>query len=119
VTKPELGTKRRCGSCETKFFDLNRDPILCPKCMAVFAPPQPVPERSRRPPDRQPLPAPNLTMSKVPNDLSLGGANADEETRSPTTDTEEVDRGVPLLDDQDEQLDATEIIDADIEKDDT
>jgi uncharacterized protein (TIGR02300 family) len=34
VTKPELGTKRRCNSCTTKFFDLNKDPIVCPKCMA-------------------------------------------------------------------------------------
>ena len=115
MTKPELGTKRRCGSCETKFFDLNKDPIVCPKCMAVFAPPQPDPVRSRRPPDRAQM----LTVPKAPNELSLEGADADEETKSPTADTEEVDRGVPLLDDQDEQLDATEIIGADVERHDT
>jgi uncharacterized protein (TIGR02300 family) len=36
MVKPELGAKRLCGSCGAKFYDLNRDPILCPKCGAVF-----------------------------------------------------------------------------------
>jgi uncharacterized protein (TIGR02300 family) len=36
VAKPELGTKRLCSSCSAKFYDLNKDPILCPKCGAVF-----------------------------------------------------------------------------------
>jgi len=36
VAKPELGAKRQCQSCATKFYDLNKDPILCPKCGAVF-----------------------------------------------------------------------------------
>jgi len=36
VAKPELGTKRVCGNCGTKFYDLARDPILCPKCGTVY-----------------------------------------------------------------------------------
>ncbi|MBV8426300.1 MAG: TIGR02300 family protein [Hyphomicrobiales bacterium] len=36
MAKPELGTKRQCRSCGNRFYDLNRDPILCPKCGAVF-----------------------------------------------------------------------------------
>ena len=51
--------------------------------------------------------------------IPLEGTNADEETKSPTADVEGVDEGVPLLDEQDEQLDATEIISGDIEKEDT
>ena len=38
MAKPELGAKHQCQTCATKFFDLNRDPILCPKCGAVFVP---------------------------------------------------------------------------------
>jgi uncharacterized protein (TIGR02300 family) len=30
------GTKRVCQSCGNKFYDLNRDPITCPICHAVF-----------------------------------------------------------------------------------
>lgn len=36
MAKPELGIKRTCLSCGSKFYDLNRDPILCPKCGAPF-----------------------------------------------------------------------------------
>jgi len=36
VAKPELGTKRLCSGCGAKFYDLNKDPITCPKCGTVF-----------------------------------------------------------------------------------
>jgi uncharacterized protein (TIGR02300 family) len=36
VPKPELGTKRLCASCGAKFYDLNKDPIHCPKCDALY-----------------------------------------------------------------------------------
>jgi uncharacterized protein (TIGR02300 family) len=120
MAKPELGTKRRCNSCETKFFDLNKDPIVCPKCAAVFAPPQPDPIRSRRPSDRQPLPAQKVAAPKVPNEfVSIDEPDANKETEAPVADTEEAEADLLLVDDQDEKLDPTEIIEADIEKDDT
>ena len=36
MAKPELGTKRQCMSCGAKFYDLSKDPIVCPKCGAVY-----------------------------------------------------------------------------------
>ncbi len=36
MAKPELGAKRQCQACAAKFFDLNREPIVCPKCGTVF-----------------------------------------------------------------------------------
>ena len=36
MAKPELGAKRQCQACGAKFFDFNRDPIVCPKCGTVF-----------------------------------------------------------------------------------
>ncbi len=32
MAKPELGTKRVCVSCGTRFYDLTRQPAICPKC---------------------------------------------------------------------------------------
>ena len=32
MTKPNLGKKRTCLSCEARFFDLNKNPAICPKC---------------------------------------------------------------------------------------
>jgi uncharacterized protein (TIGR02300 family) len=34
--KAERGAKRVCQSCGSKFYDLNRDPIICPICQAVY-----------------------------------------------------------------------------------
>jgi uncharacterized protein (TIGR02300 family) len=36
VAKTELGAKRQCQNCGAKFFDLNKDPIVCPKCGTIF-----------------------------------------------------------------------------------
>lgn len=38
TTKEARGTKRTCQNdeCEAKFYDLNRDPIVCPVCSAVY-----------------------------------------------------------------------------------
>jgi uncharacterized protein (TIGR02300 family) len=33
-----MGIKRQCLSCNAKFFDLAKDPILCPKCGETFTP---------------------------------------------------------------------------------
>lgn len=38
MAKPEWGTKRICQSCSAPFYDLRSDPIVCPKCEAVFDP---------------------------------------------------------------------------------
>ena len=35
-TKAERGTKRVCQSCGSKFYDLNRDPVICPICQSVY-----------------------------------------------------------------------------------
>ena len=36
MAKPELGLKRQCMSCGAKFYDLNKNPITCPKCGTPF-----------------------------------------------------------------------------------
>lgn len=38
VVDPKLGTKRACESCGAKFYDLNKDPAVCPKCGHSFDP---------------------------------------------------------------------------------
>lgn len=38
MTKPNWGLKRTCQSCGARFYDLEKDPILCPKCGVEFDP---------------------------------------------------------------------------------
>jgi uncharacterized protein (TIGR02300 family) len=39
ANKAERGTKRTCQNtgCGARFYDLNRDPILCPVCSTVYS----------------------------------------------------------------------------------
>ena len=37
MAKPDLGTKRLCSNCGAKFYDLSKDPIICPKCHTTMA----------------------------------------------------------------------------------
>ena len=55
VAKPELGSKRLCGSCGAKFYDLNKDPIVCPKCHTAM-PAAAITARSRPEPVAAPRP---------------------------------------------------------------
>ena len=72
MAKPELGTKRLCASCGAKFYDLNKDPIHCPKCGTVHevvqfvsrSRPEPAPVVAPRPPapvEEVPVPEPDAT----------------------------------------------------------
>ena len=38
MAKPEWGIKRVCSSCNTKYYDFNKSPIICPSCGAEFDP---------------------------------------------------------------------------------
>lgn len=52
MSKPARGTKRVCPSCGARFYDLNRSPITCPVCQAVY---QVTPPTSRRGERAQPV----------------------------------------------------------------
>lgn len=49
MVKAELGVKRRCLTCATAFYDLNRMPIVCPKCAAAFQVVEVLRSAARRP----------------------------------------------------------------------
>jgi uncharacterized protein (TIGR02300 family) len=36
VAKPEWGSKRICPSCGARYYDLLREPVICPKCATPF-----------------------------------------------------------------------------------
>ena len=38
MAKAELGKKRVCLSCNMRFYDFDRKPIICPGCSAEFDP---------------------------------------------------------------------------------
>src|SRR5262249_56943051 len=68
VAKPELGTKRLCGNCGAKFYDLSKDPIVCPKCHTVMELVA-VNARAARP---EPAAAPAHAAAPAPEEEAVG-----------------------------------------------
>lgn len=50
MSKPEWGIKRICQNCTTRFYDMRRQPIICPKCDHPFDPEVLIKKRRGRPP---------------------------------------------------------------------
>ncbi len=71
MAKPELGTKRVCVSCGARFYDLTKQPAVCPKCGPEQPVEQPRPRRTgggnvvedRRP--KKPVPAPGVEEADI------------------------------------------------------
>jgi uncharacterized protein (TIGR02300 family) len=134
VAKPELGTKRLCASCGAKFYDLNKDPIHCPKCGTVY---EVAPVVTRGRPDAaaavvpRPAPVEEVVAPEVPEVETVSLEEADAEAsgakKPAATDADVVEEDVEvdetLGDDDDtfieeqeeEDADVTDIIGGDIE----
>lgn len=80
MMKAELGNKRICNSCNTKFYDLNKEVPICPKCGAEYI--IKVKPRLGRPP----LNKNNNTIKNVKEDPIK--KSPDENT--PDTDNEDI-----------------------------
>ena len=37
MVKESWGKKRTCPKCDTRFYDLNKDPLICPNCEHSFS----------------------------------------------------------------------------------
>jgi uncharacterized protein (TIGR02300 family) len=137
VAKPELGTKRLCASCGAKFYDLNKDPIHCPKCGAVYevvvatrpTRPEPMaPAAAQRPPApaeevAAPEPQEAETVSLEEADAEAQGATAKKPAPTEPAEAEEVevemdeslDDNTFIEEQEEEDADVTDIIGGDRE----
>ena len=132
MAKPELGTKRLCGNCGAKFYDLERDPIVCPKCQTVFQPPaatrgrpEPIAARAAAPaaePEEE-VAAPEAADAEF---VSLEDADKETEgAKAPAAeggdDDVEVDESLDdaafIVPEEDEEEDVTDIIGDGLEDD--
>src|SRR3954463_7512772 len=94
VAKPEWGTKRICPSCGTRYYDLMRDPVVCPKCSTPFDPGAFLKARRARP------------AAPVERELEpVGAEDIDPDAEAEETETveEEEEEGVPLEEAEEEE----------------
>jgi uncharacterized protein (TIGR02300 family) len=92
VSKAELGTKRRCLTCAAPFFDLNRAPIVCPKCNAVFQVVEFARSRQKWTPSPPTAPKKPAPTDPTASDLVLPEVEdtGEENTIPPIDDDEEI-----------------------------
>ncbi len=92
MAKPELGTKRVCVSCGARFYDLVRQPAVCPKCSSEQPPEQPrqrraggnVLDEKRRP---KVVPVPGLDPADA--EVEVADDDAEEDVLEDTSDLED------------------------------
>ena len=93
MAKAELGTKRVCLSCNTRFYDFDRSPIICPGCGVEFDPQRPTKSQKS---SRAPQAATKVTESIVEAE------NVTEVDASEDIDFDDVDVDVDVdVDDKD------------------
>ena len=120
MAKPELGTKRLCGNCAAKFYDLSKDPIVCPKCQTVLTLAA-VASRSRPEPAaaRAPKPAPEEVVVPETQEaefVSLEDADAEAQGKKPA-DGEAIEGAEDEEIELDERLDDAALIEEQEETD--
>jgi len=94
LAKPEWGTKRICPSCGTRYYDLLREQVICPKCSTPYDPEAFL--RARR---SRPVAAPEKELVVAGDDMD-SDAEVDTEELEAAEDEEEA---VPLADGDDEE----------------
>ena len=105
MAKPELGTKRLCGNCAAKFYDLGKDPIVCPKCHTVLQL-VPLTSRSRQEPARAQAVAEEVVPETQEAEfVSLEEADAEVEGGKKVPEGEVADGADEEIEIEDEQLD--------------
>lgn len=115
VAKPEWGTKRQCQSCGARFYDLDRDPIECPKCGAVF-------DRVALSRAKRSRPAPPAPKAKAPLAVpaELDSTIDTEENLSDDDDEDDViEDPSELGEDEDDVSEVLEVVEENKEKEDT
>ncbi|AQS89006.1 hypothetical protein AA101099_1981 [Neoasaia chiangmaiensis NBRC 101099] len=104
MAQPELGLKRVCVSCGARFYDLNRNPAVCPKCGAEQPTDIPRPKRAGDIPQDQAKPS-QTDQNDDDVDLDTDDENADdvmEDTSDLDDDDDDLGNDIEVNTDNDE-----------------
>ena len=89
MSKPEWGIKRVCPSCSIKYYDFNKDPIICPKCEFEFDPDLLLKSRKGR-----------SIATKIEENVVLSDVKKEEETLENDINLIENDEDILEIDDE-------------------
>jgi uncharacterized protein (TIGR02300 family) len=90
MAKQELGLKRVCVSCATRFYDLMKSPAVCPKCGTEQPVEQPKPRRGGNVAElRKPKKAPVLDDAEADVEVEAAEDEAEEGVLEDTSDLDD------------------------------
>src|SRR5271165_331078 len=94
MVKPELGLKRTCVACSTKFYDLGKSPAVCPKCGTEQPVELPRPRRAggnvaEEKRAKKPVPAPGADEAEVEVEAAEDEEEGEEGVLEDTSELED------------------------------
>jgi uncharacterized protein (TIGR02300 family) len=95
MAKPDLGLKRTCVSCAAKFYDMAKQPAMCPKCGTEQPAEQPRPKRG-----------PAVVDEKLKKRVAAGADAETDDVEIEDVDADAAALEADDLDDEDEAIDA-------------
>jgi uncharacterized protein (TIGR02300 family) len=104
VVKPAWGIKRTCQSCDAKFYDLQRSPIVCPKCGAIFDPEASLKTRRSRPAEKVVALKPEPAKKGKPAAAVVAEDDTDEIEEAEGEEEEELIEDASELGEDDEDM---------------
>ena len=114
MAKLEWGTKRICPSCGTRYYDLLREPVICPKCSTPYDPEAFLKSRRARPIPPVEKELEPVAAAELDTELETEEADVVEEEEEAATLEEAEEEDEELLEDASElgedEDDITEVI---------
>ena len=91
MAKPEWGTKRICPSCGTRYYDLLREQVVCPKCSTPYDPEAFLKARRARP------------AAPAEKELAPVGEDVEADLETEETEAAEDEEALPLAEGEEEE----------------
>ena len=92
--------KRQCAGCGAKFYDLLKNPIVCPKCSTVLSPPAATAGRARRVVEE--APHEEIAKSPAPKLESDGSDHVGDDVEIENGENEKADDAILIEPDEEE-----------------
>ena len=91
MAKPEWGTKRICPSCGTRYYDLLREQVVCPKCSTPYDPEAFLKARRARP------------AAPVEKELAPMGDDVEADLETEEVEAVEDEEALPIAEGEEEE----------------
>ena len=110
MVKAELGTKRTCVSCGTRFYDLGKATPSCPKCGTEQPPEQPRLKRGGNPVEDRRLKKP-VPVARTADEPDAEAAEVED-----VAEDDDVLDDTPDLDDDDDAIEGEIEVEKDVDE---